>query len=150
MDVKQIQEIAEVMRNNGLTLLELTQGDVSLRMERQPAQNIIIPTQGLGPAMAEAPLQPAEAPAPVSADDKKYFEVKSPMVGVFYKASSPEAEPFVSVGAHVKKGDTLCIIEAMKLLNEISAECDGEIAEVCVADGQAVEYGQVLMKLIRE
>lgn len=148
MDVKQIQEIAEVMRNNGLTLLELTQGDVSLRMERQPAQNIIIPTQGLGPAMAEAPLQPAEAPAPAA--DPNEYEVKSPMVGVFYQAPSPEAEPFAPVGTHVQKGDTLCVIEAMKLMNEISAECAGEITEICAKNGQTVEYGQVLMKLKRE
>lgn len=148
MDVKQIQEIAEVMRGNGLTLLELTQGDVSLRMERQPAQNIIIPAQGLGSAVTEVPVPSEDQPAPVSGSN--YYEVKSPMVGIFYKASSPEAEPFAAVGAHVKKGDTLCIIEAMKLMNEINAECDGEVAEICADDGQAVEYGQVLMKLIRE
>lgn len=147
MDVKQIQEIAGVMQENGLTLLELTQGDVSLRMERQPAQNIIIPAQGLGPAVAEAQASAAAAPSP--AGEGALFEVKSPMVGVFYSAPSPEAEPFAAVGSRVGKGDTLCIIEAMKMLNEISAECDGEVAELCVTDGQTVEYGQVLMKLKR-
>ncbi|HHV31479.1 acetyl-CoA carboxylase biotin carboxyl carrier protein [Caproiciproducens sp. LBM24188] len=148
MDVKQIQEIAEVMRDNGLTLLELTQGDVSLRMERQPAQNIIIPAQGLGPAVAET--APAAAPEPHAPADPNCVEVKAPMVGVFYQAPAPDAEPFAPVGAHVNKGDTLCVIEAMKLMNEINAECSGKVAEVCVKNGQTVEYGQVLMKIIRE
>lgn len=147
MDVKQIQEIAEVMQGNGLTLLELTQGDVSLRMERQPAQNIIIPTHGLGPAMAETAPAASEPAIPA---DPNCIEVKSPMVGVFYRSPSPDAEPFAPVGTHVKKGDTLCVIEAMKLMNEISADCGGEVTEICVKDGQTVEYGQVLMKLIRE
>lgn len=146
MDVKQIKEIAEIMQENGLTLLELTQGDTSLRMERQAVQNIIIPTSAPA-APAEVSVQPAVAEPE---EPKKYYEVKSPMVGVFYTSSSPESEPFVRVGSHVKKGDTVCIIEAMKLLNEISAECDGEIVEICVPNGQAVEYGQVLFRMNRE
>ena len=74
-------------------------------------------------------------------------EVKSPMVGVFYQAPSPEADPYVRVGSKVKKGDVLCVIEAMKLLNEITADTDGEIVDVCVENGQLVEYGQVLFKI---
>ena len=74
-------------------------------------------------------------------------EVKSPIVGVFYSAHSPDAEPFVSIGAPVKKGDVLCIIETMKLLNEITADRDGMIADVCLKNGDVVEYGQVLFKL---
>lgn len=139
MDIKQIQEMAETMRENGLTLLEVTQGDTSLRMARQPAQS----------AAAAAPVPPAAAPQ-VTAENPGMIEVKSPMVGMFYKGPSPEAEPFVKVGSRVKKGDTLCVIEAMKLLNEILAERDGEIAEVCAEDGQAVEYAQVLFKMVRE
>ena len=73
--------------------------------------------------------------------------MKSPIVGVFYASPSPDSEPYVQVGSHVKKGDTLCIIEAMKLLNEISAECDGEITEICAASGQVVEYAQVLFRI---
>ncbi|NLG93138.1 MAG: acetyl-CoA carboxylase, biotin carboxyl carrier protein, partial [Clostridiales bacterium] len=72
---------------------------------------------------------------------------KSPMVGVFYSAPSPDSEPYVQVGSKVKKGDTLCIIEAMKLLNEITADRDGEITEICAAAGQVVEYGQTLFRI---
>ncbi|HML49609.1 MAG TPA: acetyl-CoA carboxylase biotin carboxyl carrier protein, partial [Clostridia bacterium] len=74
-------------------------------------------------------------------------EVKSPMVGVFYAAPSPESPPFVKRGDRVKRGDVLCIIEAMKLLNEIAAEADGEIADICVENGQVVEYSQTLFKI---
>ncbi|MDO4356300.1 MAG: acetyl-CoA carboxylase biotin carboxyl carrier protein, partial [Clostridia bacterium] len=86
----------------------------------------------------------AEAPV---VDFNQVTPVKSPMVGVFYAAPSPEKPPFVKVGDRVKKGDVLCIIEAMKLMNEITAEQDGEIADVCVANGDVVEFGQILFKI---
>jgi len=82
-------------------------------------------------------------------DFNNLVEVQSPMVGVFYAASAPDAAPYVTVGSKVKKGDTLCIIEAMKLLNEINAEVDGEIADICVENGQVVEFGQTLFKISR-
>ena len=99
-----------------------------------------------------APASAASA-APVATQDgtpvdfNNLKEVKSPMVGVFYQAPSPEADPYVRVGSKVKKGDVLCVIEAMKLLNEITADTDGEIVDVCVENGQLVEYGQVLFKI---
>ena len=80
-------------------------------------------------------------------DEEKYFLIKSPMVGTFYSRSSPEKEPYVKVGDVIKKGNSLCIIEAMKLMNEIESECDGEIVEVCIEDEQMVEYGQILFKI---
>ena len=80
-------------------------------------------------------------------DNENYKIVKSPIVGTFYSKSSPTAEPFVKVGDKVKKGQTLCIIEAMKLMNEIEAECDGEIAEICVTDDNMVEFGEMLFKI---
>lgn len=80
-------------------------------------------------------------------DNENYKVIKSPMVGTFYSKSSPTAEPFVKVGDKVKKGQTLCIIEAMKLMNEIEAECDGEIAEICAQDDSMVEFGQSLFKI---
>lgn len=147
MDIKQIKEIAETMKKNGLTLLEITQGDVALRMERQGEPFPV----NIGAAMTAAAEIPAEtAPKAAAHTDPKFIEIKSPMVGMFYKGPSPESDPFVKVGGHVKKGDTLCVIEAMKLLNEINAERDGEIAEICVEDGQTVEYGQVLFKMVQE
>ncbi len=146
MDIKQIKEIAETMKKNGLTLLEITQGDVALRMERQPEFHAV--SIAPVPAAAESPAEPA--PRAAARADSRFIEIKSPMVGMFYAGPSPDSEPFVKVGSRVKKGDTLCVIEAMKLLNEINAERDGEIAEICVEDGQAVEYAQVLFKMVQE
>ena len=96
----------------------------------------------LGLAAEEQKAEPGEIK-----DYDKYRNVKSPMVGIFYTAPSPEAEPFVKVGSKVKKGDTLCIIEAMKLMNDVVAEEDGEIVEVCAENGTLVEFGQVLFKI---
>ena len=79
-------------------------------------------------------------------DFNRVHEIRSPMVGVFYAAPSPQEEPFVSIGARVKKGDVLCVIEAMKLMNEIVADQDGEVVDVCVSNGQAVEYGTPLFR----
>lgn len=142
MDIQQIKQIAETMRENGLTLVELTEGGNTLHLER-----------GSVPAEAALPVQTAAQPpvaaqaAPAPTKECGGIEVKSPIVGVFYASPSPDSEPYVQVGSRVKKGDTLCIIEAMKLLNEISAECDGEITEICAASGQVVEYAQVLFRI---
>ena len=99
--------------------------------------------------MSACPSPKQEEPQAASEikDFNKYRDVKSPMVGIFYTASSPDAEPFVKVGQKVKKGDTLCIIEAMKLMNDVVAEEDGEIVEICAENGSLVEFGQVLFKI---
>lgn len=137
MKIEEIRELAQIMKENGLGMLELQEDGTNLRMEA---------------ASAAAPAAPASA-APVATQDgtpvdfNNLKEVKSPMVGVFYQAPSPEADPYVRVGSKVKKGDVLCVIEAMKLLNEITADTDGEIVDVCVENGQLVEYGQVLFKI---
>lgn len=141
MDIQQIKEIAETMRENGLTLVELTEGGNTLHLEREPACAEFLPVQ----TAAQPPIAAQAAPTPTK--ECGGIEVKSPIVGVFYASPSPDSEPYVQVGSHVKKGDTLCIIEAMKLLNEISAECDGEITEICAASGQVVEYAQVLFRI---
>lgn len=140
MKIEEIRELAQIMKENGLGILELQEDGTNLRMEA---------------ASAAAPAAPASAAsaAPVATQDgttvdfNNLKEVKSPMVGVFYQAPSPEADPYVHVGSKVKKGDVLCVIEAMKLLNEITADTDGEIVDVCVENGQLVEYGQVLFKI---
>lgn len=149
MDVKQIQKIAEVMQGNGLTMLELTQGDVSLRMERQPAQNIIIPTQGIVPAQGISPIV-AEVPAsdlPAREPSAVTYEVKSPLAGKLFLSDPQSGDLFAAAGAQIQKEDTLCLIEAAGKLNEIRAECGGEITALCAKDGQQVERGQVLMKM---
>lgn len=110
----------------------------------------------VAPASADAPAgapvdagttDPGAADAEKPLDMTKVIAVRAPMVGVFYAASAPGAEPFVRVGSKVKKGDTLCVIEAMKAMNEVTAEADGEVVDICVSDGELVEYNCVLMKI---
>ena len=148
MDVKKIESLAKLMKETGLTGLELVEDGQQLRLERQ-VEVVAAPVAAPAPA-APVPATGAEAlgvtheePAPV----KEGTLVLAPTVGVFYSAPSPDARPFVEVGDQVKKGDTLCIIEAMKLMNEITAEQDGEIVDICVTDGSVVEFGQPLFKL---
>ena len=150
MKIEEIRELAQIMKENGLGVLELQEDGTSLRLETACATAPVV--QAVVPAAA--PAAPAPAPtAPATAQDgtpvdfNNLKEVKSPMVGMFYQAPSPEADPYVRVGSTVKKGDVLCVIEAMKLLNEITADTDGEIVDVCVENGQLVEYGQVLFKI---
>lgn len=143
MELEKLKEMASVMRENGLTLLELTEGETTLRMERKAGTaEPVRETPQTIPAAVQTHTQEMAPVPPLPGT-----EVKSPMVGVFYSAPSPDSEPYVQVGSKVKKGDTLCIIEAMKLLNEINADRDGEITEICAAAGQIVEYGQTLFRM---
>lgn len=144
MKTEEIRELARIMQESGLGLIEIKEGEDCIRLETACAAVPAIPV----PAAVPAPVPqavPVQDAAPVDFNSLK--EIKSPMVGVFYEAPSPEAEPFVKVGSKVKKGDVLCVVEAMKLLNEITADADGEIVDVCVENGQLVEYGQVLYKI---
>ena len=164
MDLETLRGFADLMEERGLTRIKLEEPDLTLELEREgastaqppawpafpPAMPAAWPAAPAAPAAAPAapavvaePAAPA-APAPVASGAT---EVCAPMVGVFYVAPSPGAEPFVHVGSKVKKGETLCILEAMKLMNEVVAECDGEIAEICASDGDLVEYGRVLFRI---
>lgn len=144
MRIDDVKALAEVLKKYDLSAIETTNGDYTVRVERQ--------IQVVG-ADASPMVQAASVgAAPVASEqvetlDDDVFEVKSPMVGVFYAAPSPDAEPFVAMGKQIKKGDVLCIVEAMKLMNEIVAEADGQIVDICVANGQVVEFGQELFKL---
>ena len=142
MDVERIRALAQILSETGLTLLEVAEGESRVRLERAVAQPLAL----LPPPSAPQPL-PAPEPAASAGDFNNVQEIKSPMVGVFYAAPSPESPPFVKRGDRVKRGDVLCIIEAMKLLNEITAEVDGEIADICVENGQVVEFSQTLFKV---
>ncbi len=141
MDQKLRKELAQRMEERGLTLLELEDEGTKIKMERAAAA-VQIAAAPAAPVMA-----PAAAAAPDVIDFNQFKEVKSPMVGVFYSAPAPDAAPFVKVGDRVKKGDVICIIEAMKLMNEITADEDGEVVDICVQNGEVVEYGQTLVKL---
>lgn len=156
MNIQEIRELAKIMQETGLTAMHLTEGALDIQMERSAAG---VSVQSPAPVMLEtapvpqpavpmaAPMPVEETPAASSIDFNHITEIKSPMVGVFYAAPSPDAQPYVQVGSKVKKGDVLCIIEAMKLMNEITAEQDGEIVDICVNSGEVVEYSQTLFKI---
>ena len=157
MESKRLAEIAEVMEDRGLTRVRVEEPDgTAVELERASAAQPVavpMPMPGAVTAPAVAPVaMPAAAPepaaqAPAAAPEIKGTEVTAPMVGVFYAAPAPGDEPFVRVGSKVKAGETLCIIEAMKVLNEVTAEADGEVLEICVADGDLVEFGSCLMRI---
>jgi len=149
METEQIDKLADLMERHGLTRVRLEEGDGSaVELECQPAPAAAAPA-----APAPAVVMPAPTPGnagaqpPAPDPDDGTTAVTAPMVGVFYAAPSPGAEPFVRAGSKVHKGDTLCVIEAMKLMNEVTAERDGEVAEVCATDGELVEFGRCLMRI---
>jgi len=150
MNFDEITQILELMREHELSEFELERDDFKIRLRKNPAgQWIAAAAPHAGPAAPPpgAPGQPA-APAEASADEVLDLAVvKSPIVGTFYRSSEPGAKPFADVGDTVRKGHVLCIIEAMKLMNEINAECDGEVVKVYVENGQAVQYGERLFAL---
>ena len=140
MSESDIRKYAELMKELGLTGLEITEENRKLRLEcsmsAQPKESV-----------CSVPASPGAVPD--TAESKDYISVKSPIVGVFYAAPAENAEPYVKPGDSVHKNQTLCIIEAMKLMNEIPAECDGVVAEICVTNGQLVEYGTELFRIKR-
>lgn len=156
MDSKRLAEIADVMEGRGLTRVRVEEPDgTAVELERASvAQPVAVPmpmpgavaAQVAAPTVAPAAPEPATQ-TPAAAPEPKGTEVTAPMVGVFYAAPAPGDEPFVRVGSKVKAGETLCIIEAMKVLNEVTAETDGEVLEICVADGDLVEFGSCLMRI---
>jgi acetyl-CoA carboxylase biotin carboxyl carrier protein len=155
MTVDEIKQILELMREHELAEFELQREGETLRLRKHS------PSQWAGalppaPMAIQQPIAPAVPPAPPSgnaavlepaSDDVDLAIVKSPIVGTFYRAAEPGAPPFVDTGQTVRKGQVLCIIEAMKLMNEINAECDGEVVKVYVENGQAVQYGERLFAI---
>lgn len=151
MNMKQLRELVHLFSQHGLTRLEVAEGETRILLARETAsfrpgeQPLSPPVATIQPAASGVPVQ-GRNPDP-GPDFNQLHEVKSPMVGVFYAAPEPGAEPYVKVGDRVKKGDVLCIVEAMKLNNEITADRDGEVVDICVQNGSVVEYGQTLFKL---
>lgn len=138
-DTEYIEKLAEIIENKGLTEISLEDGNQAITLRKELYTGAI---QVAAPQAAPAAQTAPQAP---KAEVKKGQPVTSPMVGTFYKAPSPDAKPFVEVGKTVSKGDVVCIVEAMKLMNEIESEFSGKVVEICVEDGQPVEFGQVLM-----
>ncbi len=139
-DIEYVEKLAKVLADNSLTEISLEDGEQAITLRKE------ITGVAAAPAVVPAAVpQAAPAPAAKPAEVKKGKPVTSPMVGTFYKAPSPDAKAFVEVGQTIKEGDVVCIVEAMKLMNEIEAEVSGKVVEICVTDGQPVEFGQVLM-----
>jgi acetyl-CoA carboxylase biotin carboxyl carrier protein len=149
IDVQQVRELAELMDTHGLTEIKIRQGDAIVTLRKGPLGE---PVVYAAPApVAAAAAAPAAAPAggtpaaPASAEDEGLIAIKSPMVGTFYASPDPDSPPFVQVGSQVSPTTSVCIIEAMKVFNEIKAECSGTIEQILVSNQQPVEYGQTLM-----
>ncbi len=146
MDIRKIKKLIELVEESGINELEISEGEESVRISRG-MQVMAAPA----PMMQPAPVaQPAPAAAPVAAPEttapakESGHEVRSPMVGTFYESSSPDSPPFVEVGQHVNAGDTLCIIEAMKMMNQIEADRSGVIKAILVKNEDAIEFDQPL------
>ncbi len=144
-DLDYIEKVVDLLESSSLTELELKDGSQSITMKRGVAGEIV-PVPKKLPA-AKVVVEESEVVEETASQETKRKSIVSPMVGTFYKSMSPEAKPFVEVGQTVATGQVVCIIEAMKLMNEIEAEVSGRIVEICVEDGQPVEFGQVLMYL---
>jgi acetyl-CoA carboxylase biotin carboxyl carrier protein len=147
MDLRKLKKLIDLVQESGIAELEITEGEEKVKIVKG-GRGATAAALETAPA-AETP-KPASAPAPAAtaAAQPEGLLVKAPMVGTFYRASSPDAKPFVEVGQMVKKGDTVCIIEAMKLMNEIEAEVDGTVQAVLAENGQPVEYGQPLFRIV--
>ena len=145
MHEQEIRTYAGLMEELQLTGLEVEADGVRVRLERlhAPAAPVVV-------SQAPVPAAAAPAAAPKAPAESGVVEVTSPMVGVFYSAPAENAEPYVTVGSKVKKGDVLCIIEAMKLMNEITADCDGTVLDIGAGNNQVVDYGHVLFRIRKE
>ncbi|AJE14368.1 MAG TPA: acetyl-CoA carboxylase biotin carboxyl carrier protein [Pseudomonas sp.] len=152
MDIRKVKKLIELLEESGIDELEIHEGEESVRISRHSKQMAVqqpvyapAPAPVAAPAPAAAPAASESAPA---APKLNGTVVRSPMVGTFYRASSPEAKPFVDVGQTVKKGDILCIVEAMKMMNHIEAETSGTIESVLVENGHPVEFDQPLFTIV--
>jgi acetyl-CoA carboxylase biotin carboxyl carrier protein len=147
MDLRKLKKLIDLVQESGIGEIEITEGEEKVRISRQApgAAPVIMAGPGMQPMAygAPAPAAPTEA-APAAPPEPKGHQLKSPMVGTFYRAPSPGAPSFIEVGQAVTKGQTLCIIEAMKLLNEIESDATGTVKAILVENGQPVEYGQPL------
>ena len=153
MDLQKIKQVVDLMKKSDLSEFEIQDQEFKLRIKRdvpgKAQQTVTTATPAPAPApqvAAPAPVSQATAPAPIAADPS-LKTITSPMVGTFYSAASPDAPPFVGVGSQIKSDTNVCIIEAMKVMNEIQAEVTGTVVECLVASGTSVEFGQALFRV---
>ena len=154
MDLRKIKKLMELLEESGIAEIEVKEGEESIKLSR----NISSTTSMQVPQVIQQPIQTSQPPTNQQTSDmgtnavdnlkeEKWNTVNSPMVGTFYASASPESKPFVTIGQSVKKGDTLCILEAMKMMNQVQAESDGKIVEILVDNAEPVEFDQPLFVL---
>lgn len=152
MDIRKVKKLIELLEESGIDEIEITEGEEAIRISRSsralqaaaPMQYAPMPAQA--PAAAPAPAAPAESSEPAKAEHSGHA-VRSPMVGTFYRAPSPTSPSFVEVGQHVNEGDTICIVEAMKMMNQIEADKSGVVEAILVENGEPVEFDQALVTI---
>ena len=160
MDLRKLKKLIDLVEDSGIAELEVTEGEEKVKIVKGggAGKEVVVlspsavpvavpPAQAFAPAAAPVATAPAAAPAPAAPTALEGHIIKSPMVGTFYRAGSPGAKPFVEVGDTVKVGQTICVIEAMKLMNEIEADKDGVVKAIMVENAQPVEYGEPLMMI---
>ncbi|MBV9189313.1 MAG: acetyl-CoA carboxylase biotin carboxyl carrier protein [Betaproteobacteria bacterium] len=155
MDLRKLKKLIDLVQESGIAELEITEGEEKVKIVKGGTAAMVAAAPTMAPAVAAAGVaprsapaaHPAAAPAVEPAAAQEGHVVKAPMVGTFYRSPSPDAKVFVEVGQAVKEGDTICIIEAMKLMNEIEADASGTVKAILVENGQPVEYGQPLFIL---
>jgi len=135
-DIEYIEELVRIITENGLTEISLEDGEQAITIRKDIPEVVSVPS---APVVSVSPVSTTQEP------EKKGNAILAPMVGTFYRSSGEGAAPYVEVGQTISKGDVVCIVEAMKLMNEIESEVSGKIVEICVGNGEPVEYGQVLM-----
>ncbi len=150
MDLRKLKTLIDLVAESGIAELEITEGEGKVRIVKFSQTPQVVQAPASAPVVAAPTVEaaPAAAAAPAAPPAPEGHVVKAPMVGTFYRAPNPGAPPFVEVGQTVKEGDALCIIEAMKLLNEIEADKAGVIKEILVENGEPVEYGQPLFVIV--
>ena len=148
-DLQRIKELIDIMKQNNLVEVEIKHGDdkIFLKRYQEPPAVTSVPTSKNTTVSAQAPTTEAEPAAPQPKVEENLVDITSPLVGTFYAAPSPESDAYVEVGSQIEPQTVVCIVEAMKVMNEIKAENSGTIAEILVENGQAVEYGQVLFRV---
>ena len=149
MDIRKVKKLIELLDESGIAEIEITEGEEAVRISRYPTGAAAAPAPAYAPAPPPPPPAAAAAPAPqaepaAAAPEEDGYLVTAPMVGTYYSSSSPGAAAYVQVGDKISEGDTLCIIEAMKMMNQIEADVSGVIKSIRVQNGEPVEYGQIL------
>ena len=153
IDLEFLEKLIQAVDASSIDSIELERGGTKVRLAKTPPQNVMpmaaaaAPAPAAVPAAAPAPAPEAGSDAAASASSSNTVDITSPMVGTFYRAPAPDAPAYAEVGQKISEGDTLCIIEAMKLMNELEAEKAGTITEICVENGEPVEFGQVLFRI---